>query len=224
MNKWLILGCCCLALTVSAAPPEPRTAAIEAVPFPGGQTPSPLPDNSSWRVTFTYAAADRDGGGSAPLPVALTLTKAAPFSHAVLTDSAGIRREAWADGFGIYLTDPGAPYPYAADRAVFGRTEPWLNSVAVGFPGFEWLAEKNFAGRQQTNGVTLLVFRQGDTTAWIDATTRLPARWQGGGETREFVRLPAPEQPLTLPEDIGNLARQTQLKQQNNYRKAPGGG
>jgi hypothetical protein len=225
----MIGGCCCLALTVvGGAEPDRRAAAaaaaLEAVPFPGGKVLSPLPDQANWRVTFTYADGAADTGHSAPLPVSLTLTKAAPLALAVLTDTAGQRREAWADGFGVYLTTPDVPYPYAANRGIFKESEPWLNSAAAGFPGFAWVAEKNFIGRQKANGAVCLVFRQDDVTAWIDAATRLPVRWQGAGETREFTRLSPPEQPLTLPENVGELSEKAQRNHQNNHRRAPVGG
>jgi hypothetical protein len=80
-----------------------------------------------------------------------------------------------------------------------GYNPAFLDYSSSDFPDIDWVSPKTYLGTQ--SGTIYWVFKQGDdgTMAWIDLTTRLPARWQRGNEIRVFKFLPPPTEPLQLP-------------------------
>lgn len=208
-------------LGFGAAAAGQTAVTYDPTPLPNGPLVRRAPDFSKWQIDFYYTrASDKGGKASAPAPnlkdpavlanmtqpKQLTVTRTKPLWHAVLLLANGSRRESWFDGAYRYEVHPENHSVVPIAQFNPGYNPAFLDYSSSDFPDIDWVSPQTYLGTQ--SGTIYWVFKQGDddTMAWIDLTTRLPARWQNANEIRVFKFLPPPTEPLQLPPDVAALS------------------
>jgi hypothetical protein len=204
-------------------------------PSPSEQLPSgPLlqriPNNSSWRVNFSY---DQDKqpavDGKAPraparddtfflsgAPRTIVITRTNPRWLAVTTDVDGNKLEQWSDGSTQLVSGSGDNGTSPRGAFVLTKTTPTgqatdhMDFSTMDFPDMEWISKETFKGIQKNSERAFLVFENEGMTVWIDLESRFPILWKKEGETRSFEQLPAPTKMVELPAQAADLAKSIQ--------------
>jgi len=185
-----------------------------AADLPKELPPGPLlrkgGDRCAWQITFSYnpqpPQATENPYLSAP-PRKTTFTRTKAVWRAVTEGMNGKFLELCSDGKNEFIKSSALPAPTFVPTDDKGVRPPFLFDFGSGnYPDLDWISAETFVKIQPLQSRTALVFVNGDTTAWIDAETRFPIRWQRKGETRVFEQLPAPSQAVELPADVARLS------------------
>lgn len=238
MNPCIILLLAVLSVGVPLRADD--SGGLQAYPLPPGTLCSPIPVQTECHITFTYssggAALNSPSGGqdAKPIPIAqlgqmppadIIIRRTGSVWHGTLTDTVGRVTDCWSDGLTNFLIPPGShqPNPTSEDGMVLFSEFLHFEGMKV-LPGFDWVSPANYRGVQTIAGATCLVFRQGDTTVWVNADSRLPVQWVQGLETRKIAFHSSFTTQVTLPPDIAAMAKGIALSKANSNRKPPRGG
>ena len=200
-----------LATSLFALSLVAQTPAIPDKPnLPAGPLLSKPAAYSKWEINYVYAS-DKgpksketpEAAASALIPEEsvpgkikkVTLLHTEPLWHVEAEDSKGITTGLWYDGMTMFTEVEGVP---VAVSRMTGVTIP-LDFGATGYPDLDWITADKFVGMDSSPGLLCMVFKRGDTTAWVALDGRYPVLWQRKDETRTFKQLARPSSALTLP-------------------------
>jgi hypothetical protein len=167
------------------------------------------------------------------------ITKAEHVIHIERTDD---RKQTWniwiADGHEFSVSPDGQTVAEVAPPANRDVENPLhMDFSKTDFPGFEWVATKNFTGVEEVNDKTCLVFRdvwhnpENDSEghpsaegapryAAVDYYSRLPVAVAIGGERRDYAFKFPPRAALTVPENVAR-AFQTLAAEKKATERVP---
>ncbi|MGA3171688.1 MAG: hypothetical protein ABSE62_11830 [Chthoniobacteraceae bacterium] len=200
-----------LPITLTAADPAGGVSVVQG-PLPDGPLLKRAPDNSQWRVIFTYGPGPIPAGTNLVLEADVIKTK--PFWNATVIMSDSTTIECWGDGNQRYEITPTRPahiFKETIDVETgvdYTPESPFVYCYdKTDFPDFDWVSAKTFIGYDKSR--TYLVFQQSPQSAefaWIDEKTRLPVLWQKDKEVRQFIYGATPTTRLVLPPNVQKVA------------------
>lgn len=214
-------GFCGLDFVLAQEPSAPS----DKPPLPAGPLLRSWEPRESWTIDFEYknpppAASAGDSGEESPdvrkpgfsdnaPPSVVSITRFEPFytmRYVGRSPSDLIRYFVLEDAFFVQAppknTTTRGIHPALLDpEAQSFAQKVLLAALAGAFIGFEWISPDNYVGVEDVEGVPCFVFKNEETTAWIDSEKRQPVMWQRGGETRRFA-LEAPPTKHDVPQDV----------------------
>ncbi len=194
---------------------------------PGTTSSSPLiqrraPDFSRWSISFVRSVTGLPNNRPSTTNTKhITVTKTWPVFEALFTEDDGSQSERWYYGNLEFLIDRSTKHRLIFPEGEAPQAEEAVRFSTRDFPGFEWIAEKNYTGNRTVNGRDCMVYISGTRSAassqdisplqsadsdvmisCIDAKTRLPVLLQKDGITRIYQFEIPPSAALVLPKDI----------------------
>ena len=164
MNKRKPTGSCTSPnepSVTNAQAATPSTPAPKKVPLPPDLLLSSAPASSQWVVAFTYpdknAPAAPSGGGFGRVKK-ITATRSGPVVYEEIIDEAGNKMEKWYTNNEQYTRKSGSAEYFSARSNDFSNVNYAYHSP-TGFPGFDWISKKNFAGIEKVAGRECMVYR-----------------------------------------------------------------
>ncbi len=225
-----ILVCGMFLSSLNAAEAQPAgTIAQGAVPE--GPLLNPAGPFSQWTITFLYPNDVANGGStaqsppqSASLPRRIVTVKTQIIIHREITNVAGGVTDSWQVGETLYVKLPGQQIWGVYDKTF--RAENIGSDVMFeplppsGFYNLDWINKDNFVGEVSSQKKSMLKFVAGGgtgekvlsanedlafperTTAFIDATTRLPVSYLALDQKRTYKFQTAPTTVQNLPPEL----------------------
>ena len=131
----------------------------------------------------------------------LEITKTGDIRKEVEHFTNGTSNEKWLAGQTSFITSSLDPNQIivTAPGMTPGTVAPESTSD---FAELSWVNAAAFKGEEVRQGVSCYVYRDGDQTAWLDQTLRLPVAFQSSKMQVAYSYKPGPEQPLTLPDKL----------------------
>jgi hypothetical protein len=163
-----------------------------ALPVPKPPYVAPIPDDARWVVTMEATA----GTSAQTFPTAIETIKTGGLKRVTLFFKGGTSQRFDQKGEYLLTTTPAGP-----QISKYIPLLPPYPFYTNGFLFVENIGPANFKGVVKIKDVNCFYYSNGNTSIWIAVDSMLPVAARQDGVLAHFQFLPAPTQPLTLPQE-----------------------